>query len=219
MNTEYEFVNAGAALATQVFVGNDLAQQAVCNCDSSTASTARYSYLPWQFLNASDGAREFFVLGSGLTMVARLLSPAGNLAASAPMPVLADHLYLVFPGTDALCVTDLGPRDGSHDAGAAAVTAVALGLDPFALAIDWYLDDSCIGSCEPLGARQAARFRNAGTLLFRAVDPENPPARLSPQALADAATYQAASYVRKVRVTLRTTSAGLPVFEFAPPGG
>jgi hypothetical protein len=213
MNTKYEFINNGSALATQVFVGNDLARQAVSNCDRSAANGAGFSYRPWQFLNASAGARESFDFGSGLSIVARAASTDAGLAPSKPTPVLADHLYLVFPGTTALCVTDLG----NGEAGSTQVTAIALGIAAFALAIDWYLDDTRIGTSEPVGSRQSARFKNDGTLLFRAVDPENPPPQLSPKELDDATAYQASSYVRKVLVTLNTGADGRPAFRFTPP--
>ena len=215
MNTEYEFVNEGAALATQVFVRNGLAQPAVCNCDQSAVSGACFSYSPWQFLNASVGARESFHCSEGMALVARPLMAGTGLAPSKLTPVLTDHHYLVFPATGGWCVTQLGHN--TSGAGAAKVTATGLETGPFSLAIDWYLDNTLIGTSQPVGANQSAQFKPDGTLLFRAVDPENPPTQLAPQDLNAATPYRAAPYVRKVLVALRTRADGRPEFRFSPP--
>jgi len=215
MNTEYEFINEGAALATQVFVWNDAEQPAVCNCDQSAVSGANFSYRPWQFLNASVGAREFFCFSDGLALVARPLAAGTGLAASKLTPVLADHHYLAFPAAGAWSVTDIGSN--SSEVGATEVTAAGPGMDPFELAIDWYLDRTLIGTSQALGKNQSARFKNSGSLCFLAVGPENPPSCLTPQDLDAATAYQAAPYVRKVLVKLSTRADGHSVFSFSPP--
>ncbi len=213
MNTEYEFVNDGSALATQVFVWNDCEQPAICNCDQSAVSEANFSYRPWQFLNASAGARESFYFSDGLALVVRPLG--AGLAASNLTPVLAGHQYLAFPAVEAWQVTDLGSN--ISETGGTEVTVAGLGIDPVELAIDWYLDSTLIGSSQPLDKNQSARFKHSGSLRFLAVDPENPPSCLTPQDLNAATAYQAASYVRKVLVKLSTRADGHSVFSFSPP--
>ncbi len=212
MTIEYEFVNVDTDLATQVFVTNGLARQPALDCDRTPVAGAAFYYTPWQFLNASQGAREYFSFGEGLAVVARAAADASPLAPSPLTPVFTGRRYLAFPGQGALRVVDLGPAD----ADAAAVAAAPAGVNPHELAIDWYLGASRVGVTEPLAPAVSAQFQAGDTLLFRPASPEEPPRRLDPDDLKGAARYRAPSNALRVTAVFQNQPGVGPAYSFSP---
>lgn len=214
MKIDYEFINRGSKESvTQVFVANRCDAHPVRQCDGSAVNGSTYRYQPWQCLTASQNASESFAFADGLAMEARIAGSGAGLAPSRRTPLQAGCRYLVYPGVDALYVTRLA---STSDDNGVAVTAVALGLEPFALAIDWYLDNARVGTTLPLGAAQAAGFASDGTLLLRTVDPLDPMA--GPEALEASALnrYRPPTSATRVRITLGGDPPRKPVFSFSP---
>ena len=213
MTIEYTFINQDTALATIVCVTNLYAPHPVQACDGSPVAGGDFHYLPWQCLNASAGAREFFRYEGRLSAVARQDGATPVLDASVPTPLIPGRRYLAFPDRRTLSVAQVGETGGE----ATAMTAVSLGIESFALAVDWFLDQSPAGTTSPLAPSQAALFCAGDTLLFYPVAPERLPQRLTPAELASATRYRAPTYARRVTVTLSQPAGGPPVYDFMPP--
>lgn len=213
MTIEYEFINVDTDLATLVFVTNGLAQQPAQTCDRSPAPAGAFYYTPWQFLNASQGAREYFSFSEGLSVVARVADAAAVLGPSPLTPVFPGRRYLAFPGRDAMQVADLGESDSE----AAAVVAAPTCVNPHTLAIDWYLGVARVGVTEPLHPVATAQFQAGETLLFQPASPENPPQRFTPGDLAGAVRYRAPSYALRVKTTFNRQPGSRPGYNFSPP--
>lgn len=221
MTIEYEFVNVDTNLATQVFVTNSLWQTPAQTCYLGPEPESQFFYTAWQYLNASQGAREYFAFGENLSIVARTVGAAAGKGSnpdatqrrSDRTSVHPGGQYLVFPGTDNIRVV----RIGSMDTQAVSVVAAPSGVNPFSLAIDWHLDESRIGVTEPLSPRVTALYQAGERLLFQAVDADNPPPRQTPAELCGATGYQAPSYATKVKVAFRKQGDGKPGYTFSPP--
>ena len=212
MTIEYEFVNVDTNLATQVFVTNGRATQPVQNCDGTPATEGGFYYTPWQFLNASQGAREYFSFSEGMAIVARVAGTSAPLAPSPLTPVFPGRRYLAFPGQATMQVADLGEADSD----AVAVVAAPTCVNPHALAIDWYLGSARVGLTEPLQPVTTAQFQAGETLLFQPASPENPPQRFTPAELAGAVRYRAPSYALRVKTTFSRQPGSGPSYNFSP---
>lgn len=218
MNVEYEFVNEDTSLATQVFVTNTLWQKPAQSCNLELAPETRFFYTPWQFLNASQGAREYFAFGEGLSIVARSVGLAdgkgdGTPCRSVRTPVHPGGQYLVCPGVDTVRVVRLGTDESQN----ISVTAAPRGVNPYRFAIDWHLGESCIGITEPLQPRVTASIQSGERLLFQATEADQPPQRYTQADLAGATVYKAPSYATKVMVTFRKRAEGKVGYTFSPP--
>lgn len=221
MSIEYEFVNVDTNLATQVFVTNSLWQKSARTCSPGADPAARFFYTPWQFLNASQGAREYFAFGEGLAIVARTVGMAegnGDDAAaaqrsSARTPVHPGGQYLVFPDIDNVRVIRLGTEESQ----AITVVAAPSGVNPFNLAIDWHQGESRTGITVPLPPSVTALFQTGDRLLFQATEADNPPQRYTPADLAGATAYKAPTYATKVKVTFQKRGEGQVGYVFSPP--
>lgn len=222
MTIEYEFVNVDTNLATQVFVTNTRWQQPAQGCPLEPEPEARFFYTPWQFLNASQGAREYFAFGEGLAIVARTVGAADGKSDGAAAerrstrtPVHSGGQYLVFPGADNVRVVRLATEESE----AVTVVAAPACINPFRFAIDWYLGESRIGVTEPLPPRVTALFQAGDRLMFQPTEPDTPPQRYTPADLAGATVYKAPSYARQVKVTFQKGAAGKAGYAFSPPSG
>ena len=215
MTIEYEFANLNTALATWVFVANSQDRQAAHTCDQVAVAQANFYYTPWQFLNASAGAREYFNFSGDLAVVARLAAAPSEAAAraSALTPVFPGRRYLAFAGEKAMQVVDLGEDESS----AVTVVAAPSSVNPCNLSIDWYLDTSRIGITEPVLPRTIASFQAGDTLLFEPTTPGTPPPRLTPDQLTGARRYRAPKQTLRVKVVLRKQPGQDAGYSFSPP--
>lgn len=221
MSIEYEFINVDTHLATQVFVSNTLWQKPAQTCYLGPEPVAEFFYTPWQFLNASQGAREYFAFGEGLSIVARTVGTAegqDGVAARAPSssvvtPVHPGGQYLVFPGADKVRVVRLGVDESQ----AISVTAAPSAVNPFSFAIDWFLGKSRVGITEPLEPRISALYQSGERLLFQPTEADKPPQRYTQAELVGATGYKAPSYARQVKVIFEKRGEGKIGYTFSPP--
>ncbi|MDO8891650.1 MAG: hypothetical protein Q8K43_08170 [Sulfurimicrobium sp.] len=217
MGIEYEFVNVDTNLATQVFVANNLWQTPAQSCHPAPEPESQFFYTPWQFLNASQGAREYFAGGENLAIVAHTVGMADGSATpqrrSFRMPVQPGGQYLVFPENDDLRVI----RIGAQESQTITVESAPSGINPFSLAIEWYQGESRIGVIEPLPPGAAALFQAGDRLLFHDTEADNPRQRYTQADLAGATAYKAPAYARQVKVTFQKRGDGKAGYTFSPP--
>jgi len=225
MTIEFELANLNAEMVTLVFIANRQDQQPVRDCSQATVEQATFHYTPWQLVNASAGAREYFSYSDTLSVVVRPQSASAadtadhtdgqaTIQPSALTRVAPGRRYLAFNGEHRLQIVDLG--ENKQNSAEICIVAAPANHTSGQLAVDWYQAGTRIGITEPLAPRTVASFVNSGVLLFQPVSPDQQRQRFTPDDLAHAWRYRTPSNALKVKASLRRGPEGNPDYAFVP---
>jgi len=234
MTTEYEFVNVDTYMATAVFAENLRATTPAKACVSSDDKTrtadvaaARFFYAPWQYLNASQGAREYFHSTGWLAFEAVTApepaagegedAPAGHakpsLRRSQRTPAYPGVQYLLIPGAHDIQVARSGSAAKANDI---EVVSPPSGVNPFTITINWYLGENLIGVTDFLKPGVTALFQAGGKRLFMPLPPAQKKARYAPAELTDVTPYVTPANALKVMVVFQKQDEKRFVYVFSP---
>ncbi|HCA26866.1 MAG TPA: hypothetical protein DEP05_04375 [Betaproteobacteria bacterium] len=234
MTTEYEFVNVDTYMATEVFAENLRAANPAKACVSSDdktaaadAAAARFFYVPWQYLNASQGAREYFYSTGWLAFEAKAApdpaageedgEPSGNvkppLRRSQRIPAYPGVQYMLIPGVNDIQVAQSGSAANANDI---EVVSPPSGVNPFTVAIDWYWGENRIGVTDFLKPGVTALFQAGGKRLFMPLSPAQRKARYAPAELTGVTPYVTPANALKVMIVFQKQDEKRFVYVFSP---